>query len=214
MQVVLGFDPGGDGQFGWAVLERNGRRTPRTRKTGMSSHAEGALASSLACISSDDALLGAGIDSPLYWTPRGERVADRRIRQRIHELGAPSAAGTVQHPNSLRGACVVQGPTMALLLRRRFPDIQITEAHPKALLWTLGLANSQRRPEEVSVADLTGLVTCEAVACEHERDAVLGAVAAFAMSDRLPPWRDLLAEEQEAILVAGEVAYWFPLAAL
>ena len=103
---------------------------------------------------------------------------------------------------------------MALLLRRKFPDIQITEAHPKALLWMLGLANSQRGAEEVSVADLKGLVTCDASACEHERDAVLGAVAAFAMSDRLPPWRDLVADEQgKAILVAGEVAYWFPLAA-
>jgi hypothetical protein len=213
MDVVLGFDPGGTSQLGWAVLERDGRSTPTARNTGTSSNAEDALADALACVSSGDTLRGAGIDSPLYWTPRGERAADGRVRQSIQECGAPHAAGTVQHPNSLRGACVVQGPTMALLLRRRFPDIQITEAHPKALLWVLGLANSQRRAEEVSVADLSAFVRCNAVACEHERDAVLAAVAAFAMIDRSPSWRDLAAEEKEAILLAGEVAYWFPLTA-
>lgn len=214
MHVVLGFDPGGDGQFGWAVLERDGRGTPSARNTGTSSHAEGALGAALACLSSEDTILGVGIDSPLFWTPRGERVADRRIRQRIRELGAPHAAGTVQHPNSLRGACVVQGLTLALLLRRRRLDMPITEAHPKALLWILGLANGERSAEQVSVADLNAFVTCNSVVCEHERDAVLGGVAAFAMSDRWPSWRDLVAEEPEAILVAGEVAYWFPLAAL
>lgn len=212
MHIALGFDPGGYRQFGWAVLERETPRIPIVRKTGTSSNAKDALESALSWVTRADSIVGVGIDSPLYWTSTGERVADQRIRERIRELGAPNAAGTVQHPNSLRGACVVQGLTLTLLFRRQYPDVPITEAHPKALLWLLGVANGQRRAGQVSVADLSAFVGCNSVGCEHERDAVLGAVAAFAMSDRLVSWSNLTALEQEALFVAGEVAYWLPLA--
>jgi hypothetical protein len=46
-------------------------------------------------------------------------------------------------------------------------------------------------------------------ATEHERDAVLGAVAAFAMESRLTGWRDLYALEHDSITPLNPPpAYW------
>ena len=211
MYVVLGFDPGGDAQFGWAVLERTDAGLLRSRAKGTAGHAEAALRDTLAHIGPKDRVLGAGIDSPMYWTGTGQRTADRAVRNAITRQGARAASGTVQHPNSLRGACVVQGPVLALLLRRAFPDVLITEAHPKALLWLLGVARKDRPAEAVTGAELSHFVESSALNGEHERDAVIAALAARGMVDQLPGWVDLVNDEVNPIFIAGPVGYWVPL---
>lgn len=74
---------------------------------------------------------GAGIDAPLWWSsgPKSIRLADEWVRK---EFGLSS--GTVQAGNSLRGAALIQGAMLVVRLRERFPEIMITETHPKALL--------------------------------------------------------------------------------
>jgi len=93
-------------------------------------------------------LAGAGIDSPLFWVANGDRRVDQAVRAKMQALGARSVWGTVQSVNSLRGACLAQGILAAQLLRSRFPNIRITESHPKALLWLMGFANRQRGTRE------------------------------------------------------------------
>jgi hypothetical protein len=213
MDVTFGFDPGGAGEFGWAVLETSSSERPALRVAGTAWHASNAIDAACAELRSDDRVLAAGIDSPMYWTPSGDRVAETIVRNAMRSFGAPNVGGTVQHPNSLRGACVVQGPTTALLLRQRFAGLPITESHPKAMLWLMRVARSDHLPRDLTAEDLEPFVLCR-YSSEHERDAVLAAWAARAMVVREPGWTDLVEQESAPLFVAGHVGYWLPLAAI
>jgi len=75
----------------------------------------------------------------------------------------------VQALNSLRGAALVQGLMFVQRIRERFLGVRVTETHPKALLRALGIDwNILATRFSVPVA----------VNSEHERDAVISAVAA------------------------------------
>jgi hypothetical protein len=112
---------------------------------------------------------GAGIDAPPWWSsgPSSDRLADQWIRSRYGLSG-----GNVQAANSLRGAGLVQGAMFAARLREFFPKIKITECHPKAV-W---VALEQTDWNEYCKS--SGIVTNITGAQEHERDAILAAVAA------------------------------------
>lgn len=219
MAIVLGFDPGGKGSFGWAVGEIDAELPVRLRETGTADHAKDAVDGVRAALRDSDTVVAAGLDSPMYWTPSGGRAADKDVRKWIAVLGAPSPGGTVQHPNSLRGACVVQGPICGILLRRHFQGLLLNECHPKALLWLLRIATPGRPPEKITLGDL--LDTRDVLAgtpnggqvSEHERDAALGLVSAWAMHVRPPDWEDLTTREPNLIPCAPcepPVGYWVP----
>jgi hypothetical protein len=212
MDIVLGYDPGGAAQFGWAALEYSNALPLRVRATAVANHAQQAVEDSLRVVSGGDRVVAAGIDSPLYWTASGVRESDRRVRDIIRRAGARSSAGgTVQHPNCLQGACVVQGPTAAMLLRRELPGLPLTESHPKALLWALGLAIESRRPAAITLSDLGNMIVGSAGATEHERDAVLGGYAAWCMVAQTEGWSDLVPTESDPLFFTSEpVNYWFP----
>jgi hypothetical protein len=212
MDVLLGFDPGGARQFGWAVLNFSVTGALEVRATGVGSHAAQAVDAALTQVRRGESVRAAGIDSPLYWTPSGERAADVYVREVVRRRGAGSSAGgTVQHPNCLQGACVIQGPTAALLLRDRLHELPLTESHPKALLWALGMASAARRPAEVSRVDVATIVRGTVGSTEHERDAVLGGYAAWGMVSQAPGWRDLVLDEKYPLFFTSTpVSYWFP----
>lgn len=106
----------------------------------------------------------------------------------------------------------MQGPTTAILLRQRFADLPITETHPKALLWLLGVANVGHQPRDVTPEDLERLFRCR-YSSEHERDAALSAWAAQAMVIGRTGWANLVEFERDALFIAGPVGYWLPVAA-
>jgi hypothetical protein len=217
MELILGFDPGGNAsgaRFGWAVAENSEEVPVRVVATGTSAHAEGAVSAAFGCVAGDDRVVAVGVDSPMYWTPTGERKADLKLREILRERGAGSSAGgTVQHLNSLQGACLVQGPIAASLVRRRFPDIALTESHPKALLWALRIASKDLKPASISATQLSGLLRGPIGESEDERDAVLGAFVAWGMVTRQSGWSDLVAIEDDPIFLAcGKAEYWFPTA--
>lgn len=133
MGFWVGADPGGKGHFGLAFLDD---------ESGDMCHE---LVSSV-----DDAVdeicrkgqpLGVGIDAPLWWSSgqASRRKADEWIRRHysIH-------SGTVQSPNSLRGAALVGGMMLACRIREKYAKanrgVHITESHPKALLMALDLS--------------------------------------------------------------------------
>jgi hypothetical protein len=104
---------------------------------------------------------------------------------------------------------------VAMMCRQRFADgILITEAHPKALLWLLGKATSGLPPRGVMMGDLNEYVAGNIVegASEHERDAVLGAIAVFAMESQRTGWQVfiLLTQSRHSILrrVTGCLSTW------
>lgn len=196
----LGADPGGADSFGVAILREDG-----TYVTG--------------CVScADDAVKwadghgrpnGVGIDCLLWWSSgeSGDRKADQWLRaQGIHP-------GTAQTVNSLRGATLVQGVMLALRLRDHYRnhDLLITEAHPKAVLRFLHLPLNLFKWDEVRrYFDLEGNVPPS----DHERDAILAAVAA--REGMKGVWsRDLsvargTSELDPKRIWFGEVSYFWP----
>jgi len=211
MELYVGFDPGGKGRFGWAMCSPEGARL-RILHTGNAEHAQNAVLAVKSRLPSQVTITGVGIDAPLFWVANGGRNSDLLVRNAIKKLGAKSSGGTVQQLNSLRGACLVQGPLIAKLLMDEFPSIAITETHPKALLFLLGLANRQNPPNKISIENLNEYVHVHVGQySEHERDSVLGAVASWASLKQQGEWRDLAKEEQGLLAPFDyKPSYWMP----
>lgn len=193
---VLGFDPGGINNFGWAALdiEENGRCADL--KTGVVSTAREAVQQAKKNAGINPA--GVGIDAPLFWVQEGDRRADAFIRRRVVAAGGHS--GTVSSVNSLRGACLVQGILTACLAAESWPSAVITEAHPKALL---RIHNDARG----FVAENLLQKNLE----EHERDAALAAFSAWAAVVAHPAWHNLALAETAPFFPGGKpLTYWFP----
>jgi len=140
----------------------------------------------------------------MWWSAGagGGRLVDAWLRE-TYQI----ASGTVQSVNSLKGAVLVQGILLAMIVRERIPSIQVTETHPKALLKAMNL----RDWTSVSEAfDLEGVEP----RTEHERDALVGAVVArFGHTGR---WTQDLAvmrgpsELGPNRMWFGQVHYWWP----
>ena len=204
VDVVLGFDPGGAGNFGWSICTVGGGQLC-TLQNGVSEPRAGSdqkeyrLSSSIG----NARVLAAGIDAPMFWSKTGGREVDPIIREAIKRSWTVALhQASVQHVNALRGACLVQGVLLGSYLHQEFNAVPITEAHPKALLWLLC-------PKES--AQLTQLTNGRS---EHERDAVLAAFAAWSMHRRTPGWRNLYWDEPNPILpLRTPVSYWMPIPA-
>lgn len=202
MTVLLGFDPGGDTRFGWCVCDQSEGLPLAVRQAGRASTVKDALEQAVANLREGEEVLGSGIDAPLFWVPTGPRAVDVAVRSAVRTAGAPHPSGTVQHVNSLRGACVVQGMLLAVLLRDLFPNITISEAHPKALLWILGML--QRNAPLESYVDGFGY------RAEHERDAAVSCLNAWAAVRRPEIWQDLSFLDPKRYSPAAPVSYWMP----
>jgi hypothetical protein len=189
--VLLGFDPGGKGKFGWCVADDADSLPLSICASGLASGAREAVERALAAVPAGRAVLAAGIDAPLVW-PRGEaRSADTAIRSAIKRAGSRTAGGTVQSINSLRGACLAQGILVGVELRERFPTLLLTEAHPKALRWLSADAAAITAPTE------------------DERDALLGAFSAWAAVQRTSGWTDLYEKEGPWFSPLGQPLHYF-----
>ncbi len=210
--VLLGFDPGGMPSSGGALP-----KSLHPVSYGYVHRAPAAMQRLQSDLPSEKAdglgkIEAAGIDSPLFWVPNGDRKADRTVRSALKAKGAKNASGTVAHVNSLRGACLIQGIMTAHLLRKHIPQIRITESHPKALLWHLQIATSEHPVSEVKLQSLRDLIECKVESiCDHERDAALGAVAALAMCEERTGWRDLFLQEIGGFAPVPPVEYWMPI---
>lgn len=217
MRLLLGFDPGGRQRFGWSVVEDATQPPLNVVNGGVSDHAEAAVKDVLKTVKGADrdrCVLAAGIDAPLFWCPRGDRHVDQMVRESIRSQNAPGS--TVQTVNSLCGACVAQGVMVASKLRELWPDLRLTEAHPKALLWTTGVAASGNPPGQITLGSLAALfrtpLTLPGV--DHVRDAAIAAYCAWAMIHQLDGWTDLLLSEEAPYRpVHGPLSYWYPIPA-
>jgi predicted nuclease with RNAse H fold len=158
----LGVDPGGEGNFGLAILKADG-----TCHTCTVDHVDAAVDTISKHVGSVPG--GIGVDAPLWWTSGGGglRKADRWIRDKygLHHRH-------VQAVNSLWGSVLAQGIMLVARMREVFPDVNVTETHPKAVLKALG-----REPWTAYFAALPTDLTLDSKP-DHERDAVISAVAA------------------------------------
>jgi hypothetical protein len=112
-RYVIGFDPGGQNAFGWAVLACSDNQLTFIA-SGVCSNARDSLNGAAGKCPSDP--IAVGIDAPLIWSESGDRQCDRFVRGAVLRKTAATgrrAGSTVSHVNSLRGACLVQGVLVA-----------------------------------------------------------------------------------------------------
>lgn len=196
----VGFDPGGRQAFGWAVLEANDRSL-RVIDAGTCSSAPAAVAQVSAALPATSPA-GVGVDAPLFWVSEGDRQADNHVRKLVCAPDVGGKTGTVNHVNSLRGACLVQGVLVARLAHSKWPNVKVTEAHPKALMLVSTVAQTFK----------DSLGGTRAAECEHSRDAAIAAFSAHAFFTRRNGWINLVEKEKEVpyFPAGSEAAYWFP----
>ena len=115
--------------------------------------------------------LGVGVDAPLWWSSgiSGARHADQWLRDRY-----PKARNSVMFINSIFGGVLIQGFLFAAELRRRFPSVPVTEAHPKLVLHARERLFADLASEFGLRAD-SGILD---EANDDRRDAVIAALAA------------------------------------
>ena len=202
---ILGFDPGGKGNFGWSICKVADGNLQPPAKTGLANDAWDAMNKVEAAIPGNSTVLAAGIDAPLFWSMTGNRQADVLLRKALKDTQFPTPSGTVQAVNSLRGACVVQGPLLVKHLDDRW-DLSITESHPKALYHLLRYT-AQPNPDMVDMVErlIAGLT-------DHQRDATLSAVSAWAAHQNWRGWQNLYDLECCPIQPFDiPVGYWMPI---
>ena len=206
---ILGFDPGGVGNFGWSVCREAGGLLQPPPLTGVADDALDALNQSRAEIPYNATVRAAGIDAPLFWGKRGNRQIDNELNRQMlaNDFPQPANGGRIiQAVNSLRGGCVVQGPLLVRYLRDTWDQLPITESHPKALQWLLPILG-QFEAATMARRMIAGLV-------EHRLDATLCAVAAWGMMyhENLPGWQNFYDQEPNGIeIFDGPVGYWMPI---
>lgn len=156
----IGADPGGKGNFGLAIL-----RADSSCRTCLVDYVDEAIDFIRGHMRSMPT--GVGVDAPLWWCSgvSGLRKADQWIRD---EYQLPNR--NVQAVNSLWGSVLVQGMMFVTRIRELFPDVGVTETHPKALLKAL-------RVDDWGDFSRKFLVNVP-IRSDHERDAIISAVAA------------------------------------
>lgn len=204
LAYYLGFDPGGQVAGTGVALLTIGGETPRC-VTGCVDSVDDAFNWSL------DRLAGqtpnaAGLDTFLFWETRkgGWRSADEWLRKRY-----VAVRSSVLSSNSAHGSMSIQGMSLAMLIRARWPQVDLIESHPKVLYWAL-TAQRYDWPSDMAIwlRNQMDCLTAE-ISNEHCWDAALSAWTAFKGHTRC--WkRDLRELSRAPIEPAGRCAYWWP----
>jgi hypothetical protein len=170
--LIVGYDPGGDGAHGVALLSLlNGQPESVRTKTCQTAQQVIEYLEELGTI------VALGVDTLTCWStgPGGWRPADRWLRGRYANV-----RNSVMTPNGLAGSMGLNGMSVLIAARRRYPDVTVVETHPKVLYWALA---NKRHNYESTREDMERML-CEAHAAtltttnEHEWDAALSALAA------------------------------------
>jgi hypothetical protein len=127
-----------------------------------------------------------------------------------------SVRNSVMTPNGLAGSMGLNGMSVLIATRKRFPNVAIVETHPKVLYWAL---SRQRHNYSTTTKSEMDRMLAEAhavtlsTANEHEWDAALSALAA--VRGVLGVWRrDLHAlpplPEETLVRPCGHSTYFWP----
>ncbi|MFQ6097580.1 MAG: hypothetical protein ACE5O2_07625 [Armatimonadota bacterium] len=209
---VAGFDPGGKRSFGWCVLEYQDTVPLFVTDAGVVSSAiQAKRKTEELCRLAGGEIRAIGVDAPLFWDPSGDRRVDKHLRHIVS--GARGDQRTIMPVNSLNGACLIQGMMIAMLYRECCPRIPVTEAHPKAMLYPVGLNPALQTLASAGFRGTSPFRVSDTIPDdEHVRDAALAALCAWAMLRKPPNWTDLYRQFGDNTLspLAAPLAYYFP----
>ena len=229
--IILGFDPGGKNAFGWSVCVAKDGCLEKRLKAGIADDALSARDAVKNYLDGNTApkglqVLAAGIDAPMFWSEKGDRIADGYLRDALACTNFKgSRGGTVQAVNSLRGAAVVQGVLLGKHLMECWDTILITESHPRVVLHLLNYnekrsmivrlignlhdwkrygdrcpCGCQEAPEPPLGRRLSDAEKAEQKREDrkaHMRDATLAAISAWAMVHKPCEWHNLYELERQ-----------------
>lgn len=171
--TVVGYDPGGNGRHGLALLEvRDGQ--PRALRAST----RGTVEDVVLAVEALPSPLALGVDTLTCWgTGRsGWRPADRWLRGAYADVGGSTVA-----PNSLYGSMALGGGAVVMAARARTEGLYVTEAHPKVLCRALFGRPYAYGPDprgmDAALADALGVPV--RTANDHEWDAAASALAAW-----------------------------------
>lgn len=177
MARFLGYDPGGNGRHGVALLETS----PQGRVLGVST---------TLVYTADDAWKyfvsqsadGLGVDTLTEWClgKSGWRSADLWLQTRYPSQTHPQVYSSIVNPNFLCGSMCVNGMGILQLLRRKSSELPVTEVHPKVLYYELFNAiydwKASRQVMVQMLMSHLGSVPLS-LSSDHEFDALLSAWA-------------------------------------
>jgi hypothetical protein len=197
--IYLGFDPGGYGKFGVAIVDGN------CIKASTVSTVDDAMKWAVDECGTQQPK-AAGIDTLLHWATcrSGMRPCDKLLRARY-----PEAQNSIMSPNSLFGAMAIGGMALALRLRQKWPGLVLNEAHPKVLLHARFKRYEPKDLQSVEMAircfTHRGDYTESNVETEHELDATLSAWAT--QKGLAEDWVDIVGDRKNLLFPAGDVRY-------
>jgi predicted nuclease with RNAse H fold len=205
--LLVGYDPGGDSAHGIALLSLD-----EGRATALSTRTLDTTEEVIAHFERLPAVSAIGVDTLTCWSTGGGgwRPADRWLRERYKTV-----RNSVMTPNRLAGSMGLNGMSVLLAIRGRFPGITIVETHPKVLYWALAhkkydYASAKADMERMLSQALGATVITSS---EHEWDAALSAFAAA--NGVLGRWTNdlhtLPCRERERLTTpCGKTNYYWP----
>ena len=211
MEIIVGYDPGGNNDHGWAEL-----RTANGEVSEISTDTLDSAEDVIRRLERLPNLTALGIDTLTCWAtgPSAWRPADRWLREWLREHCEP-VRNSVMSPNSLSGSMGLNGMAVLLSVRRVFPNSLITETHPKVLYYALSKVKYDYKNQKAQMDDFLDSNLGLRCRCEddHQFDAAMSAFAAFAGSSGR--WtRDLhklpCIEDERVIEPCGSARYFWP----
>lgn len=204
---IVGYDPGGNFGHGIATLlvdrGKIQKASVQTLKT---------VEQVIEILESIESLIGIGVDTLTCWSTgdSGWRPADRWLR-----IKYPQVKNSIVSPNGLYGSMGLNGMAVLFFMKKLYPDLFITETHPKILFWFL----TRERYDYSKNKDLMDkhlrliLEVSLAPKNEHEWDAAISAYAALSSLKGI--WKrnlhELPAKDDERIISAcGKTYYFWP----
>jgi hypothetical protein len=221
---VVGYDPGGGGNHGVAVLNVREHANGLWSPTKLIASAEHNLGDAIKWFESrckNGSILAAGIDTLTEWNAgdAGWRPADQWLKKTY-----PKLQSSVISPNGLCGAMPLNGAAFLLRLRRRFSRdrTSVTETHPTVCYFACTGKNhdwpdSSRGMTRWLVRQFAP-ASCR-FAAAHEFDACMSALAALRGLNKewtldlhnLPPSQlDVLPRCGAPVRLVGRTHYWWP----
>lgn len=205
--TIAGFDPGGNGSNGFALLQlRDGKPASVSVET---------LPNSEAVVNKIRAnnVLGLGVDTLSCWcTGRsGWRPADLWLRDRY-----PAVRSSVMSPNGLSGSMGINGMSVLIETASSSDRISLSETHPKVLYYALTQRKYDYRESQAEMdgflSNVLGGINIGA-SNDHEWDAVISAYAL--LMGMTGVWKNDLHElqpEDDSRIVdpCGKTFYYWP----
>jgi len=206
--VIAGYDPGGNGANGLALLFISDGLI-----TTVESETVETAQDVLNRLLEFDDLLGIGVDTLTKWSTgkSGWRNADLTLRAKY-----PVVQKSVTPPNSLYGSMALNGMSVLLKLNQFKPNIRITEAHPKVLFHALTGTKynyaEERTQMDTLLSNWFGVPNIKTES-DHEWDALISAYSAyqgFSGNWSLDLHESTLDESVKSIDPVGKTHFYWP----